>query len=137
MAMATMQSPRSSDFVYVTVEAGWVESSLNTSGLKPTIANLEYSLDLVKRYVYFSKSDDLKAVGPRNKVSSWKVQFHFSLKLNYRLLDQVNIVPAGRQPLGTSSLDLQNPFIGPTEPNLVLFSSQPTMNIMFTTCLLY
>ena len=41
MAMATMQSPRSSDFVYVTVEAGWVEGSLNTSGLKPTIANLE------------------------------------------------------------------------------------------------
>ena len=55
MAMATMQSPRSSDFVYVTVEAGWVEGSLNTSGLEPTIANLEYSLDLNYRLLDQSK----------------------------------------------------------------------------------
>ena len=63
LATATTQSPRSSDFVYITIEAGWVEGSLDTSGLQPTIDNLEYSLDLVKRYVFFSKSDDLKAVG--------------------------------------------------------------------------
>ena len=63
LAAATTQSPRSSDFVYITIEAGWVEGSLDTSGLQPTIDNLEYSLDLVKRYVFFSKSDDLKAVG--------------------------------------------------------------------------
>ena len=78
MAIATMQSPRSSDFVYVTVEAGWVEGSLNTSGLKPTIANLEYSLDLVKRYVYFSKSDDLKDLETRSQVGKYSFISHLS-----------------------------------------------------------